>query len=709
MLERWVRGVLRHRSLVLAGWLVVVAVGVVATFRLPALLANSFAVPGTDSDRARAILSDHFGDRPDGAFTVVFDVEHPSDRTTRAATERRLAHAARAVPTGRPGELRSGGGILWGQVETTLDLPHAKRYTAALRGALAAGGEARAYVTGQPAIQHDLDPVFERDLRRGEAIALPIALIALLVVLGWSLAVAVPFVFAAGTIAGTLALLWPIAHAIPVVSYVTNLVELIGIGLAIDYSLLVVHRFREELASDGSVENAVVRTATTAGRAIVFSGFTVAIGLALLVFVPVPFVRSMGVGGALVALVAVAASLTLQPALLGLVGRRALRRGRPPKPAQSDSFWSKLAETIMRRPLVFLLAGVAILVAAAVPTSFLELTPTSVTGIPSSLESERGYELLRRSVGAGAALPVEIAVDTGGSGRASHGAARTAISRLADELFNDPEVLLVVSGREPPYVDSSGRYARVIVAARHEFGSADAQRLVRRARSRLVPRANFPATARVYVGGPPAQGVDFLSRSYDAFVWLVPCVLLLTYLLLVRAFRSLLLPLKAVILNSLAVAAAYGLLVVSFQWGVGADALGLYRTDQIEGWVPIFLFATLFGLSMDYEVFMVSRMREAWDRTGDNRLAVAEGLERTGRIVTAAAVVMIAAFSGFVAGRVAALQEFGLGLALAILLDATVVRIVLVPASMAILGGWNWWLPARVARLARVAPSRRGP
>jgi RND superfamily putative drug exporter len=705
MLERWVRGVLRHRSLVVGCWLVVVAAGVLATVRLPALLANSFAVPGTDSDRARAILSRHFGDRPDGAFTVVFDVEHPSDRATRAATQRRLVRAARAVPTGRPGELRSGGGVLWGQVETTLDLPHAKRYTSDVRRALAVGDGAPAYVTGQPAFQHDLDPVFEHDLRRGEAIALPIALIALLVVLGWSLAVAIPFLFAAGTIAGTLALLWPIAHAIPVVSYVTNLVELIGIGLAIDYSLLVVHRFREELGRDGSVEDAVVRTAMTAGRAIVFSGLTVAIGLALLVFVPVPFVRSMGVGGALVALVAVAASLTLQPALLAVVGRRALRGGRPPAPALPSGFWSRLAKTIMRRPVVFFLAGAAILVAAAVPASFLDLTPTAVTGIPSSLESSRGYELLRRSVGAGAALPIQIAVDSGVPGGATRGPTRRAVLRLADELFHDPEVLLVASGRESPYVDPSGRYARVIVAARHEFGSDQAQQLVRRSRSALVPKARFPASARAYVGGPPAQGVDFLSRSYDAFAWLVPGVLVLTYLLLVRAFRSLLLPLKAVILNALAVAAAYGLLVVAFPWGVGADTLGLYRMDQIEGWVPIFLFATLFGLSMDYEVFMVSRMREAWDRTGDNRLAVAEGLERTGRIVTAAAVVMIAAFSGFVAGRVAALQEFGLGLALAILLDATVVRIILVPSSMAILGRWNWWLPARVARWMRVRPS----
>jgi RND superfamily putative drug exporter len=199
--------------------------------------------------------------------------------------------------------------------------------------------------------------------------------------------------------------------------------------------------------------------------------------------------------------------------------------------------------------------------------------------------------------------------------------------------------------------------------------------------------------------------VDFLQRSYHWVPWLLLAVLAFTYLLLLRAFRSLLLPLKAVVLNVLSVSASYGMLVVFFRWGVGARTLGLYRFDQIEGWIPIFLFALLFGLSMDYEVFLVTRIREGWDAGLDNAHAVADGLERTGRIITAAAIIMVAAFSGFVDGRIAGLQEFGLGLAVAIFVDATLVRAVLVPALMAVLGRWNWWLPARVARLAHVQPS----
>ena len=214
---------------------------------------------------------------------------------------------------------------------------------------------------------------------------------------------------------------------------------------------------------------------------------------------------------------------------------------------------------------------------------------------------------------------------------------------------------------------------------------------------------------RVLAGGGPPQGVDFLARAYGAFPWLIGAVLVLTYLLLARAFRSLLLPVKAVLLNLLSVAASYGMLVVFFRFGLGRDLFGLYQIGQVEGWIPIFLFAMLFGLSMDYEVFLVTRMRESWDSGRDNREAVAEGLERTGRIVTAAAVIMVAAFSAFVAGRIVGLQEFGLGLAVAILVDATIVRAVLVPSLMALLGRWNWWLPVRAARLLRVEPSPLEP
>jgi RND superfamily putative drug exporter len=280
-----------------------------------------------------------------------------------------------------------------------------------------------------------------------------------------------------------------------------------------------------------------------------------------------------------------------------------------------------------------------------------------------------------------------------------------ALERLVGELRRDPEVSFVQSGKGPRYVDESGRYLQLIVAGKHEYGDEPSQDFVHRLRDRLIPAAHFPPDVRVLAGGGPPQGVDFLTRSYDTFPWLVLAVLVLTYLLLMRAFRSVLLPLKAVLLNLLSVGASYGMLVVFFRWGFGDALAGLYQFPQIEGWIPIFLFAMLFGLSMDYEVFLVSRMRETWDEERDNVRAVSYGLERTGTIVTAAAIVMVAAFSGFVAGRVVGLQQFGIGLAVAIFVDATIVRALLVPSLMAWFGRWNWWLPSPLARAVRVQQS----
>jgi RND superfamily putative drug exporter len=363
----------------------------------------------------------------------------------------------------------------------------------------------------------------------------------------------------------------------------------------------------------------------------------------------------------------------------------------------------------MRRPAVFLLAGAALLVAAAIPVYALKLTPGSAEGIPRFPQAVRGFDTLRDAVGPGALSPTQIVVDTGRAGGADDGAVQRAIRSLVARVEADPETVLVRAAPRPPLVDARRRFEQIVVVGRHEYGEAAAQSFVRRLRRELIPAAHFPPGARVLAGGGPAQGVDFLHQAYRYFPWLVLGVLVVTYVLLLRAFRSLLLPLKAVLLNLLSVAASYGMLVLMFKWGLGKTVFGLYQFGQVEGWIPIFLFAMLFGLSMDYEVFLVTRMREEWDHRQDNRHAVAFGLERTGRIVTAAAVIMVAAFSGFVAGRIVGLQEFGLGLAVAILVDATIVRALLVPSLMAYFGRYNWWLPARVARLVRVEPSPLEP
>jgi len=347
----------------------------------------------------------------------------------------------------------------------------------------------------------------------------------------------------------------------------------------------------------------------------------------------------------------------------------------------------------------------ALLLAAAVPAFALQLTPGSVQGIPRHPQAVRGFDILTKAVGPGVVSPAQILVDAGPGGNVLAPQTQAAIGRLIRRTHDDSEVAAVFYAPGGRFVDAGRRYAQVIVAGKHEYGDEESQLLTKQLRNDIVPSAHWPSGVDVRVGGGPPQGVDFLHRSYTVFPWLVIGVLVLTYLLLLRAFRSLILPLKAVILNLLSVAAAYGMLVITFRWGAGKDLIGLYQFSQIEGWIPIFLFAMLFGLSMDYEVFLVTRMRELWDERHDNTRAVAEGLERTGRIVTAAAIIMVAAFSGFVAGRILGLQEFGLGLAVAIFVDATIVRALLVPALMAVFGRWNWWLPARVARAFRVKPS----
>jgi len=678
-LARLARCVVRFRYAVLATWLALLILGGIASMRLGPLLANGFVVPHTDSQRAATILTRQFGDGSDGEYLVVFRARRPIGPALEAGVQAAVDRAAQSVRSARAGPVRAASrSVLYATIVSRLDLAHAKTDSLLVARALRPPAGIQGYVSGQAAIQRDLDPVFKRDLHHGEfAIAFPAVLLVLLLVLGVSAIVTLPLLFASATISATLALVFAVAHATVLATYVTNFVELIGLALAIDYSLLVVYRFREELEHHCRVEDAVARTMATAGRSVVFSGATVMLGLAVLLFIPVPFVRSLGIGGLLIPLVSIVAATTLLPALLSLYGRRGsarlvvIARRREPAHGFPGGFWHRLARAIMHRPLLFLAAGSAVLLLAAAPAFALRLTPGSADGVPQSLPSVHGFDVLR-----------------------------AATARLTAQLRDDPEV----AGLQP-VVEPTRRYEELVVIGRHEYGQQAALSFVTRVRGTIVPRAQFPRPVRVFAGGGAAQGVDFLRHSYRAFPWLVLAVLALTYPLLLRAFRSLLLPLKAIVLNLLSVSASYGMLVVFFRWGLGARTLGLYHFSQIEGWIPIFLFALLFGLSMDYEVFLVTRMREARDAGLDNAHAVADGLERTGGIVTAAAIIMVAAFSGFVDGRIAGLQEFGLGLAVAIFFDATIVRAVLVPSLMAVLGRWNWWLPDRAARLAHVEPS----
>jgi RND superfamily putative drug exporter len=724
--EAWTRRLIPHRRKILVAWLVLFVLGGYGASNLGGLLSNRFSVPGSDAERGLDLLKKHFGERGDGAFTLVLQAQRPiagspAFRREAAAAARR---AAAAVKGGRPGPvLQASPTIAYVQINTPLENADAADRTPAVRSAIPKVSDAKAYLTGFPAINHDTQKIYNKDLARGESIALPIALLVMAFMFGTLVGIGIPIAFAAVTIPSTLGAVWIAAHFMDMAVYVTNIVSLIGFAIAIDYSMLIVFRFREELELNDSVEEALVTTMKTAGRATLFSGATVAVGLALLVFMPLPFMQSMGVGGLLVPLFSILASATFLPALLAVVGRKinrfrvVPRRILAARAAGGTGFWTRLSRAIMRRPWAFLIGAAAVMIAIALPATELKLTGGDNRGIPLTTESTRGLALLERTLGPGALAPNQIVIDTGRPGGALDPAVVAAERRLVDQLRRDPEirpstiqapVLLpsAAAARRANLVDARAQVVQIRAAGRQDAGTDAAIDLVHRIRERYFPAAGF-RVGEVLLTGAPAFGVDFVDTAYGAFPWLVIAVLVLSYLLLLRAFRSLFLPVKAVLMNVLSVTATYGVLVLVFQHG-GHSLLGLQGSPQVEAWIPIFLFAMLFGLSMDYEVFLLSRMREEWDKRQNNEEAVAYGLEHTGRIITAAAIIMIAAFAGFTAGSFVGLQEFGIGLSAAILLDATIVRALLVPAAMKLLGDWNWYLPERVRRVLRLAPPRPG-
>jgi RND superfamily putative drug exporter len=367
--------------------------------------------------------------------------------------------------------------------------------------------------------------------------------------------------------------------------------------------------------------------------------------------------------------------------------------------------WARIARGVIRRPLSVLVVTCVMLASATFSVLWLQLTPGSVTAIPQNIQAAHALTMVSGRVGSGVITPIQIIIDTGRSQGATTGTASRARLALAELILKNPEVEIVAIGHTRPFVDSSRRYEQILVISREYFGSSRSQHLVQVLRQEIIPSMKFPSSTSVYVGGAPAQGVDFLNTVYGAFPWIVLLALLLSYLVLARAFRSLLLPLLASVLDLVSVGAAYGLLVVVFRFGVGSSILGTYHVSQIEGWVPVFLFAMLFGLSMDYEVFIVTRIREAWLQGASNSEAIVEGLSNTGGVVTSAALIMVAALSGLVFGHIAGLQELGVGLAFGVLVDATIVRGLLLPSVMTLLGRWNWWMPSAAAKVLGINAS----
>jgi RND superfamily putative drug exporter len=548
-------------------------------------------------------------------------------------------------------------------------------------------------VTGAASINSDFSHTAETDLRKGEGIGVPIALVILLIVFGAVIAAGLPILLSLIGITMAVALTALVGQTFDVSVFAINMVSMMGLATGIDYSLFIISRFREERARGRDKLDAIAVTGGTASRAVLFSGLTVVLALLGLLIVPTNIFASLAIGAILVVSMSVIAALTLLPAVLSLLGDRVNslkvpylgRRILDSRASGRASWIARLAHRAMRRPAIALVAGVAVLLLLAYPALDMRTGVSGVSTFPNDFESKQGFAVLERQFSAGGVNPVQIVVD----GDAASPGVQAAVSRLTAGLGADPAF-----GPVQTQTSDSGDLALLTVPVNGDAVGELALGKVRELRGTLIPAAFAGSDASIYVTGQTAGNLDYINIVNRYFPWVVALVLSLSFLLLLVAFRSIVIPLKAILMNLLSVGAAYGLVTLVSLEGWGASVLGFTQVPVVEQWVPLLLFAVLFGLSMDYQVFLLSRIKEAWDRTGDNTLAVTEGVGATAGIITGAALIMVAVFAGFAAGDLVMFQQMGFGLAVAVLLDATLIRTILVPAAMKLLGRWNWYLPA---------------
>src|SRR5215475_15125330 len=547
-------------------------------------------------------------------------------------------------------------------------------------------------VTGQRTVNHDFNKLSEDDLRSGELeFGLPAALIILLLVFGTVVAGLVPLLIALPSIIVALSFVAVLGHVFSLSVFTINMLTGMGLALGIDYALFVVSRFREERGQGREKLDAISASAMTANRAVLFSGTTFVIAMFGMFIVPSSIMRSLAVGAILVGIVSVVASSTLLPALLGalgdrinslrmpLVGRRSVEAANP-----EGRFWGAIVRSVLRRPALSAGLSVALLLAAASPIFGMKIGTSGPTLLPSRFEARKGFEALQRNFPGATADPVEIVVASGGQ----QPAAEAALARLRTTLASNPRF-------GPGQIEHSpnGKVA-LLSAPVHGDPSGDAAvSAVRHLRSTTVPGAFKGTDVYVRVGGTTSENIDYFDSVIGPAPWVIALVLGLTLVFLTVVFRSLVVAGTAVVLNLLSVSAAYGLLVLVFQHGFASGLLGFHHVHTIEAWVPLFLFSVLFGLSMDYQVFLLSRIKERYDETGDTTDAVTFGVASTARIITGAALIIVAVFAGFASGELVMFQQMGFGVAIALLIDATIIRSVLLPATMHLLGRWNWYLP----------------
>ena len=648
----------RYRLLVVSTWVLLALFGFYASANINSLLTTSITVPNSQSAKADEIIESSFGETTEGAFSVFYEYNKKLPKADVVALQERVNQAAATLPELHVVQNRAINGVLYANFQTPYNLQKAADLTNQLRIVLKAAGLEKAKVSGPPAIKHDVSPILERDLQRGQLVAIAIALLFLFITLRSIWSMAVPIIVAVTTISTSIGIIYLLAHKMLMVLYIPNIVELIGLGLAIDYSLLMVHRFM----LDGDIKKTQ--------RTILISGSTVAIALSTLILVPIPFIRSLGIAGVIVPLVAMAAATTLQPALLSYLGND-LR-----KPKFATNQFRKLGEFVVARPMPILFISLAIIAIPASQLTKLEVTPSSISAIPVNLESAKAIKIATDRAGEGAISPIQILIKLPEATDVN-----LSRAKLAGQIAEHPDVFTVVTDRK--YVDTTGKVLRIFAISKKDLGQS--QQLISYLRTL---KGEFPEGTEIYVGGAPAQGFDLINKIKSTFPFIALFALLISFALLRRNLSSLLIPIKAILLDLLSIAAAVGATVF-----IMGNGIGTYQLDQIEIWTLLFIFAVLFGLSMDYEVFIVSRIRESYLQNQDNKKAIVDGLANTGGVVTTAVLVMVGALTGFVTGHFAGLQELGIGLIAGIIIDATVIRLLLLPAIMVLLGKWNWSHP----------------
>jgi uncharacterized membrane protein YdfJ with MMPL/SSD domain len=687
---------------------VVVSMGIVAVLLGDTLTTEGEVTSDTDSKRAEELVLEHFPPSRDAASQATSEVvvvafgdgEVDGARVQAFADELRGLGAATVVTSADQGQERldaAGGGatavlVGLGRNEDRLgDVVEAVQRLDEKPGIEAA-------ITGELTLDEDFSALSEEDLREGELFfGAPAALIVLLLVFGTVVAGVVPLVLAILSIVVALALTAIVGQVFDLSVFVTNMIFGMGLALGIDYSLFILSRFREERSQGREKLDAIETAGATASRAVLFSGGAFVLAMTGLELVPNTIMRSLATGAILVGIVSVAAALTLLPAVLSLLGDRidSLRIpyfGRASAGTESR-FWGRIVHAVMRRPVVSLVAAVALLLAAAVPVLSLDSGTAGISTLPDRFESKQGFLLLNREFPGQTTEPVRIAVE----GDTTSPDTRAAVEELQAELGRRE-----IFGEATTETSPDGSLAVLTVPVAGDAVSREAVAAVRELRADVIPAVFEGSGAEAFVGGSTAEDIDY----YDVMDAWLPVVLVfvlgLSFILLTIAFRSIVVPATAIAMNLLSVGAAYGLLVLVFVKGVGNELFGFQQVDIVEAWVPLFLFAVLFGLSMDYQVFLLSRIRERYSQTGDNDDAVSFGVGSTARLITGAALIIIAVFAGFARGDLVMFQQMGFGIAVALLIDATIIRSVVVPATMTLLGRWNWYLPSWLSWLPDV-------